>query len=189
MARSSFLVLWAAALAAPVAAQRPAGAAPAASQQPQLTRDPPPRTAYDSTVYAITALGTRVAEVRSGIELLRRAAFNEPDGSVLERADLMRTRCREMAAAAERGQQFICRGCQAPNVQGVLDAYRSQLPAVARLARSCAARLEQLRGGEPAAAAAALRGEARPLSARLAEGLRPYEQRLEAVRRAFGWTQ
>ncbi len=174
--------------------RRPA-APPAAQQTTRLGQNevpprPEPRTPYDSTVEAIIDLGTKVAEVKSGLELFRRAAFNEPTGTVLERSEVFGRSCRNMVSAVRRAEGLLCRSCLPRTAQEAVNAYRNNLPNLSRLGTQCASRLEQLRRGVSAdTAAARLRREARPMSARLTDGLRPYETRLLAVRREFGWEQ
>lgn len=148
---------------------------------------PPPRTAFDSTVRLITDLGTRVAEVRSAVDLLRRAAYNEPDGTVRERVGLTEAKCRALAAAAEEARLRMCRTCTSATVRPPLERYRAQLPRVAALGRRCALRMGQLRATRSPGAAAEARREGRAYARTIAAGLRAYEDRVAEIRQAFGW--
>ena len=76
----------------------------------------------------------KVAEVRSTYELYRRAAFNDPNGAVIERATLYRSNCRALAAAARQAEQRICRSCLPPNAQPAINQYRANLPALRSVA-------------------------------------------------------
>jgi hypothetical protein len=167
--------------AAPTSPARPQQAAPAR---------PAPPTAPESTVAAITDIGTRVAEAKNAYDVFRRSAFNDPNGKVLERAEVFRTSCRQMAEAADRGQRMLCRACFPAAVQASVDRYREVLPSLGRTGRQCASRVQQLRAGvTPDTAALRLRRDVRPMGERLVTGVRPYEARLEEVRRQFGWAQ
>lgn len=159
------------------------GVCPAAVAQDLPARSDP-RTPYDSTVAQIAALGTRVAEVRTAIDLYRRASISEPAGIVEERADRVQARCAAMAEAAERARRAICRGCVRPSARPALEGYREQLASVSQVGRRCVGRLAQLRAAPPSRA---LREEARPLARRIVEGLRGYEARLRELRDAMGW--
>ncbi len=151
---------------------------------------PAPQTPYDSTVEGIIDLGTKVAELKSALELYRRAAFNEPTGTVLERAEVFGNSCRTLVTSVTRTQGLLCRSCLPRTAQDAINAYRAYLPTLSRLGQQCSARLRQLRSGASSdTAAARLRAETRPMSDRITEGLRPYEARLLAVRREFGWEQ
>jgi len=174
-------------------AQRPAQAAPSTRQTPaniQPTHTNQPVTPYDTTVAALSDIGTKVAEMRSTYELYRRAVYNEPNGAIVDRAGLYRTSCQALSAATVQGERRICRNCLPRNVQPAIDQYRVYLPQLKRLADACAARVVQLkaRGGE-GVVAAALKADVRPEGDRMANGLRLYEVRLREVRRVMGWDQ
>jgi hypothetical protein len=149
-----------------------------------------PLTPYDSTVGALSDVGTKVAEVRSTYELYRRAAFNDPNGALLERAALYRTNCRTLAAATRQAEQRICRHCLPHSVQPTVDQYRAHMPALRTVAEQCVTRIDRLKArGDEAAVAAAMRADARAEGDRLAVGLRPYEARVADVRKVMGWDQ
>lgn len=167
---------------------------PFVAQQPSagaLVRPRPttvPRTRYDSTVAAVRDIGNQVARVKSDLDLFHRATAARPSGEVIQRASGLRSSCDAMASAIQRGLPMLCRGCLARSMQTSIDRYRAYLPALARVGRQCAARIRQLtRSGAEDAQAGALKREANALSARVVGGIVPYEQRLAAVRRAFGW--
>lgn len=183
-------------LASALAAVLQQGAAPARPQQQQvprpsmaLTQSTGPQTPFDSSVAALTDVGTKVAEMRSAYELYRRAVFNQPDGAILERGDLYKNSCSALATSVQRAQRHLCRTCMATNVRPAIEQYRANLPSLARVANQCAARMARLRGRGNAAAAEAMRADIRPEGERLVNGLRPYEARLADVRRVMGWEQ
>jgi hypothetical protein len=149
-----------------------------------------PTTPYDSTVGALTDIGTKVAEVRSTYDLYRRAAFNDPNGALVERAALYRTNCRALSDATRQGERRICHSCLPRNVQAVVDRYRAHLPALRTVAEQCASRIDRLRArGNENVVAAAMRADVRAEGGRLVTGLRPYEERVTDVRRVMGWDQ
>jgi hypothetical protein len=175
-------------------APRPAQPPPTPPRQPSVVAQPSsanqPMSPFDSTVAALSDIGTKVAEVRSTYELYRRAAFNEPNGALVERSALYRTNCRALSTATRQGERRICRSCLPHDVQTTIDQYRAHLPALRTVAEQCVTRIERLRarGGENVVAAA-MRADVRAEGDRLANGLRPYEARVADVRRAMGWDQ
>lgn len=152
----------------------------------QPLRPAQPRTAYDTTREMIIDVGRRVADVRTGIELYRRAAFNAPDGAVLEDANLFGRSCRDLAEIADRARRGMCRQCLSPSAQRAVESYRAYLPILARMARDAEARVRQLATRD--SSATRLRRDVLPANNRVVSGLRPYEARLQQVRVAFGWT-
>lgn len=168
---------------------RPNAARPSATViQPSAPSQP--QTPFDSTVGAISDIGTKVAEVRSNYELYRRAAFNDPNGALVERATLYRASCRALAAATTQGEHRICRACLPRTAQPAIDRYRANLPALHAIADQCATRIDRLRArGNENAVAAAMRADARAEADRLVVGFRPYEARVVDVRRVMGWDQ
>jgi hypothetical protein len=169
--------------------RRPTPASQPAQRVDIRTANPDhPATPYDSTVAAIREVGAKVADVKSYLELYRRAAFNDPSGVVLQNADLFRNSCRALAEETDSGRHVLCRHCLSADAQRAVERYRAYLSSLAQLGRQCAARMVQVRGGSNGAAAVErLRREARPMSARIVAGLTPYEARLREVRIAFGW--
>ena len=145
-----------------------------------------PLTPDDTTRELIIDVGRRVADVRTGIELYRRAAFNSPDGELLEDANIFARSCRDLAETAERARRSMCRQCLSPTAQRATEGYRAYLPALARMARDAEARVRQLAARD--SGAARLRRDVLPANNRIVAGLRPYEARLHQVREAFGWT-
>ena len=146
-----------------------------------------PRTAYDSTVLGLRRIGQAVAEVKTAMDAFRRASI-EPDGVMLERAALLRAKCRALTTTAEQQGRRLCRTCVGREQRTSLDAYRAYLPSLQRVAQQCATTITRLGSGQGVAGAATrLRRESRNISNRIVEGLVPYEQRLTAVRVAFGW--
>lgn len=172
------------------------GAALQQSPQPRPAQGPQPATqqtpalsGLDSSVRAVTDVGTRVAEVRSAYDQYRRAVFNEADGAIVERATVFRTRCTALAASARLAQRNIVVTRVAPQLRTPLLRYREYLPTLAQVGDQCAARTLRLRGrGSEAAAATAMRADIRNEGNRVVAGLMPYEARLQDVRVAMGWT-
>jgi len=181
-----------AALQQPAAPTQQPHTAPARTPSAAAPNSSPshPQTPYDSTVGALIEVGTKVAEVRSSYELYRRAAFNDPNGALFERANQYRARCRALAAATSQAQHRICRHCLPPNTQPAIDQYRANLPALRTVAEQCATRIDRLKArGDENTVAAAMRADARTENERLAAGFRPYEARVADVRRVMGWDQ
>lgn len=179
-------------LALLVAFQQPARAAP--SQQPTASRPATQRAAargpvenYDSTVATIVAVGSRVAEMKTDLDQYRRAVFNRTDANVVRQADQLRQSCQSLATTAERAAHTLCRSCINRQIRPTLDQYRAYLPRLGVVGRQCATRLRELSSGSESQSAGGLRREVRRVGNRIVLGLRPYEVRLEAVRRAFGW--
>jgi hypothetical protein len=147
---------------------------------------PPPRQgAPDTVVLAIQRVGFAVGEVKSRMDLLRLSAGNDPDSAVLGSAARLRDACEALAATAVAQGSVLCSHCLEQERQAPIDAYRAYLPSLERAGKHCAARIVQLRQG--AGAANHLRQEATAISHQLVEAIIPYEQRLNAVRVAFGW--
>lgn len=133
---------------------------------------------------AIMDVGHRVAEVRSGHDLLRRAAFNLGDAMVVQRTQELQRNCQGLRDVARAAVPRLCRNCFGASTQRAIDAYRGVLPGVSRLGVRCTTRLAQfLRAKVPAAEARRGIGS---VTRTLVEGLAPYEARLEDVRRSFG---
>lgn len=158
-------------------AQQPTRAPAQSSEQRRLA-------AFAATGAAVAAVGDRVAEVKSALDLFRRAVFNAPDGEVLSTAELFRSRCHAMDSVATGAPRRICRNCAASRVNAALGGYRQIIPGVARTGARCAARLGQLsRGANPVKR---LRAEVRTIGNAIVAGLVPYEQRLQVLREALG---
>jgi hypothetical protein len=140
--------------------------------------------AFDTTGAAVTAVGDRVAEVKSALDLFRRAVFNAPDAEVLGTADLFAQRCHGLDSTATAASRRICRSCVAAKVNAALGGYRQIMPAVARTGARCASRLRQLLVGP--SAGKRLRADVRNVGNAVVAGLVPYEQRLRVLREALG---
>ena len=89
----------------------PATPAQAPQQAPGLQRSAAPKTAFDSTVAAVSEIGIKVSEMRSVYDQFRLAAFNQSDGAVAERASQFGGSCRIVINAIQRGTPTLCRGC------------------------------------------------------------------------------
>ena len=148
-----------------------------------------PTSAGDSaqavTRQAITDVGRSVANSRNAHDLLRRAVFNSSDARVVERAQEMQQRCRELVTIARSATGKACRSCFAAGAQRAISGYRTTgLQAVARVGTRCVSQLTQdLRARN---AAAAVRASIHALGQVLTSGLLPYEAKVLDVRRAFG---
>jgi hypothetical protein len=140
---------------------------------------------FDSTRDLVAAIGRRVADVRSSLELFRRAVFNSTDAEVLSTAARFRIRCHALDSAALVVPRKMCRHCAERSVQSALDGYRAILPSVSRVGAECATRLARLSRG--ARAAERLRRNVRVVGNAIVEGLVPYERRLQILRVAAGW--
>lgn len=173
----------------PPANQAPAPA-PSAMQSVRLQpTSRQPSTPYDTTVAAIRRVGLSVAEVKSSLEMFRRATAREPNAIVVERAAALHGKCQAMARTASAESPLLCRGCVEGERRAALERYRAYLSSVARVGNQCAATIaRQRRSASTDLAAARLKGEARGIGDAIVAGLVPYEQRLDAVRRAFGWS-
>lgn len=141
-------------------------------------------SARSATRQAITDVGRGIAEARSTHELLRRAVFNSGDAQVVERAQQMQQRCRELVTIAQSAAGRLCRSCYAAVAQRAIDGYRAGLPAVRLVGTRCVNQLT--RDQRARNAAAAVRASIHTVGRVLTEGLMPYEARLLEVRRAFG---
>jgi hypothetical protein len=153
-----------------------------AAQQPATTVGD---RAREATRQAITDVGRGVAEARSTHELLRRAVFNSSDAQVVDKAQRMQQRCRELVTIVQPATGQVCRSCYPAAVQRTIDAYRTGgLPSVRRVGTRCVNQLTQdLRARN---AAEAVRASIRIIGQAFTGGLQPYEARLLDVRRAFG---
>jgi len=148
-----------------------------------------PRTPYDSTVAAIRRIGVTVAEVKSGLESFNRAAAREPSGTVVERGASLQTACRAMTVSAREDGHAICRSCLRGEQAAAVEQYRAYLATLARVGSQCSTIVAQQRRAATAdMTALGLKREAQRISSGIVEGIVPYEQRLAAVRTAFGWT-
>jgi len=142
-------------------------------------------SAFDSTRDLVAEVGRSVADVRSALELFRRAVFNSPDAEVLNTAAGFRLQCRSLDSTAAAAARKVCRSCAERAVQSALSDYRAVLPSVSRVGGQCAARLARDSNGERAAER--LRRDVRVVGNAIVEGLVPYERRLQTLRVAAGW--
>ena len=170
-------------LTAVAALQQPqrSAARPTPSQEPVRSAGqqvPQRNPAFDTTAKAILDIGKAVADVRSEVDRLRGAAYNDPGGTLLEYAAAVRTKCQALAAAAQKGARAMCSHCVGGGVQPAVDQYRAYLPAVAQLGSRCAADVQRLRGRGDEAGATAVRRGARTFSETIVSGMRGYEAHL-----------
>jgi hypothetical protein len=108
---------------------------------------------------------------------------------VVQRAVALGERCRDLERSAREAASRLCARCEPGERQAALDEYRNQLAALQRAARRSAALITSLRSDRAERdTAAAYRRDGDAITRGVVEGLVAYEQRLHAVRRAFGWT-
>ena len=142
--------------------------------------------AYDSTEAAFRQVGLSVAQVKSGIDVYRRAALGGLDDDVLRTAAFLRRSCETADTTVRHAEARICRHCSPGNVQPAFDSYRGMLPSLRAEMGRCAGRLQQQeRGSEPAKQ---LRAAVRDVGNPLVETLRRYERYVTRVRTALGLT-
>jgi hypothetical protein len=139
--------------------------------------------AFDTSKAAMSHVGASVAEVKSALDVYRRAVFNGPDDEVLHNSDYLRTSCQAVDSVARRMAANVCRHCAAPDAQAAFDGYRQMLPSLSRGAARCAARIWQLEHASDAAKR--LRHNVRDIGNPLILTLRAYEGRLAVLRRAL----
>ena len=142
--------------------------------------------AFDSSKAAIGHVGAPVAEVKSALDVYRRAVFNGTDEEVLHNADYLRTSCQQVDSVARRMAAKVCRHCAAPDAQAAFDGFRQVLPALSRGTARCAARVWQLERAPDAAKR--LRHDVRDIGNGLVLTLRSYETRLAVLRKALNMT-
>ena len=153
-------------------------------QQQPATRPSSDTSALAVSRQTITEVGMSVAEVRSALDLYRRAAFNSPNSVAVERAQVLQRRCAELDVAARAARTRICRACFTADVQPAIERYRGGLVGTAQLGVRCAGFLARRLRADPTGAAA--RRDARSVSELIVEGLRPYEAQVHGVRVALG---
>ncbi len=153
------------------------GRAPAATSADRLA-------AFDTTTATIGAVSDRVADVKSALDLFRRAVFNAPDGEVMITAEMFRARCHSLDSVAAAAPKRVCRSCAAPRVNAALSGYRRVMPVVARTGARCASRLERLANGPDGAKG--LRREVRSIGNGIVAGFVPYERQLQVLTEALG---
>jgi len=142
--------------------------------------------AFDSTKAVLSAVGRPIAEVRSALDVYRRAVFNGTDQEVLANAEYLRSSCQAAETAARQSVPRICRHCAEGSAQAAFDGYRLMLPSLRRGLGQCATRVGQLQqAGQPAKR---LREGVRVVGNPLIATLRGYEARLAEVRRALNIT-
>jgi hypothetical protein len=145
------------------------------SQQQQRAR----QAAFNSSKAAVAGVAGRVAEVKSALDVYRRAVFNGTDAEVLANSEYLRRSCLDVDLAAVQAARRICRGCAAADVDAGFDGYRAGLPALRGMSGRCAARLGQLARGQNAAKR--LRAEVRAIGNPIVLELRDYERRLDRL--------
>lgn len=138
--------------------------------------------AFDSSRAAVSHLADKVADVRSALEVYRRAVFNGTDTEVLTMAGYLGSTCHGMDSVALRTERTVCRKCAfQANVQSAFDQYRAGLPALRQAGARCVTQLAQLSRGPQPQAAKGLRRDVRAVGNPLVSALRSYERRLHAV--------
>jgi hypothetical protein len=143
---------------------------------------------FDSTTQQVALVGSAVAEVKSYLDLFRRAVFNGSDGDVLTAAGAFGQHCHWLEIAALRASRKVCRHCGSPEVQRALEGYRGVMPTVARTGARCAATIGRLQAATSQHQAAVnLRHDVRAIGDAIVAGLTRYESRLQALRVAAGW--
>lgn len=148
-----------------------------------------PRTPYDSTVAAVRRIGVSVAQVKSGLDEFNRAAAREPSGVVVERALLLQNACLGLTRSAQNDGRALCRSCVSGREAAALEQYRNYMASLARVGSQCSTSIARQRAtGTVEGMATGLKREAQAMSQRIVQGLVPYEQRLQAMREAFGWS-
>jgi hypothetical protein len=139
--------------------------------------------AFDSTKAVLRTVGRPIAEVRSALDVYRRAVFNGTNQEVLANAEYLRSSCQAAETAARQAAPRVCRHCAESRAQAAFDGYRLMLPSLRRGMGQCATRLGQLqKAGEPAKR---LRDDVRVVGNPLIATLRGYEARLAEVRQAL----
>jgi hypothetical protein len=139
--------------------------------------------AFDTSKAAMSHVGAPVAEVKSALDVYRRAVFNGTDEEVLHNADYLRTSCEAVDSVARQMVAKVCRHCAAPDAQAAFDGFRQTLPSLSRGAARCAARVRQLERATDAAKR--LRHDVREIGNPLILTLRAYEARLAVLRKAL----
>jgi len=136
--------------------------------------------ALDSSKAAVTQVADKVADVRSALDVYRRAVFNGTDADVVSMASYLGTACHGVDSTAVRAARMVCRRCAfQAKLQAAFDDYRAGLPALGRAGAQCASRIVRLaRGAQPAKG---LRRDVRVIGNPLVEALRSYERRLHVV--------
>ncbi len=137
-------------------------------------------SAFDSSRSAVSHLADRVADVKSGLDLFRRAVFNGTDAEVMSAADGFWTRCQALDSVAALTYRTVCSRCafQQP-VRVALDGYRQVVPSVRRAGARCAARISQLARRRDAAKE--LRREVRDIGNPIIIAFIGYERRLSVL--------
>jgi hypothetical protein len=139
--------------------------------------------AFDTSTAVLTQVGAPVAEVRSALDVYRRAVFNGTDADVLTNAHYLWTSCLAVDSVARVAANKVCRHCAAKDVQAAFDGYRQMLPSLSRGAGRCASRVAQLAAARDAAKL--LRRDVREIGNPLVLTLRAYESRTGALRKAL----
>jgi hypothetical protein len=145
--------------------------------------------AFDSTTRLVVAVGSAVADVKSYLDLFRRAVFNGLDADVVSSAAALGYRCDTLRSSAFQAARKVCQHCGARDVQQALEGYRGVMPELARTGASCGARLARLlaAGGTQHDEAQGLRHAVRVIGNQIVAGIVPYERRLQVLRVAAGW--
>lgn len=157
-------------------------------QNPEALRRQRSAEEFDSTTALVVTVASSVAEVKSNLDLFRRAVFSGPDGDVLTSASPFEQHCQQLRAAALTASRKICRHCGSPDVQRALEGYRRAMPGLARAGAGCSSRIARLLvAPSQHDAAVALRHDFRAIGQPIVDAIIPYEARLRVLREATGW--
>ena len=148
---------------------------------------PQPGAAFDSTRHLIELMGEAVGDVKTGLDLFQRAAYNAPPSGVAASAFYLLRACRTLDLEARLVERRICRRCAEAPLQQALEGYRAVMPTLRRMGSHCANRLASLSRGSDTTAAENLRRNVRVIGGEIVAGIWPYEQRLAVVRVRAGW--
>lgn len=152
--------------------------------QQQVARPPADTAALAASRQAISQVGFSVAEVRSALELFRRAVFNGTLPETVERAQVLQRRCSELETSVRAARAVICPRCFRPSAQPSVDRYRGGLPDVAQLGTRCAGLVARRLRADPTGGA--VKRDVRTVTQMIVAGLQPYEDRVHALRVALG---
>jgi len=144
--------------------------------------------AFDSTVAAVNAVTVSVAQVRSGLDQLRRAAWNrESSGRVLELTSNLRGKCRATIVEIERAEDIACPDCLDAARQRVVNEWLRSLRQVRLMASRCDRELGRMAADRNAdSGAVRVRRQLDDQGRRILEALHPYFEHVQRVRAEFG---
>jgi len=152
-------------------------------QQPSPAARAARLAAYDTSRAVLSHVSRPVAEVKSALDVYRRAVFNGTDEDVLHNADYLRSSCEAVDTTARIMAPKVCQHCAERDAQAAFDGYRQMLPSLRRGVAHCAAQVWALERRPDAAKR--LRQDVRVIGNPLIATLRFYESRLGAVLKAI----